>query len=138
MGCATLLCACNSRERETAPPAEAGTNAAAIAPSAAKPEFERLAGKWARADGDYLLELRSVDAQGNLEAAYYNPEPIHVSRAVAFKDSEGIQAVVELKDVNYPGCLYRLKYDAKNDQLHGTYYQAAMDTTYNVAFARAQ
>ncbi len=85
-----------------------------------------------------MIEIKGADARGNLDAAYFNPAPIRVSRAVAVSDSEGLKVMVELNDVNYPGCVYRLKYDRQVDQLFGTYYQAAMDETFNVTFARVK
>jgi hypothetical protein len=115
-----------------APPAAAATNAA----PALKPEFQRLLGKWLRPDGGYVLELKQVDADGKFEAGYFNPSPIHVQRAQGVRDSEGTRLVVELRDENYPGCIYKLTYDEKNDQLFGTYYQAAMNQTYDIAFGR--
>ncbi len=136
--CAALLSGCGPKQESASsatPPAPApATNA----PSARAIELQKITGKWQRADGDYLLDLKSADAQGALDAAYFNPAPIRVSRAVAVYDSEGLRVVVELNDVNYPGCVYRLKYDSQADQLFGTYYQAAMDETFNVTFSRVK
>ncbi|HWI58101.1 MAG TPA: hypothetical protein VNZ22_12805 [Bacillota bacterium] len=132
-----LLVSC-SQQSETAPaaPSAAATSTNTAAAPAIKPEFQKLTGKWLRPDGGYILEIKSVDAEGKLEAGYFNPDPITVSKAVALRDSQGTQVVIELRDVNYPGCLYRLKYDPKSDQLYGTYYQAAMDQTFDITFGR--
>ncbi len=117
-------------------PAEPGKAATPGPPSQPKPQLQKLLGKWERPDGGYVLELKSVDADGKFEAGYFNPGPIHVERAQGVLDSEGTRLIVELRDENYPGCIYKLQYDAKLDQLYGTYYQAAIEQTYDVAFGR--
>ena len=43
---------------------------------------------------------------------------------------------IELRDKNYPGCLYTLVLDRELGQLQGMYYQAAMRQTYPVRFIR--
>ena len=47
----------------------------------AENDFQRLAGRWLRTDGGYVLELRDIKKDGSLKAAYFNPRPINVSRA---------------------------------------------------------
>ena len=121
------------------PPAADGTSAATNPPAAltaSHPEFQKIKGKWERPDGGYILEIRNVDAEGKMDASYANPSPIKVSRALAYSEGGQTKVFVELTDVNYPGCTYKLVWDAKNDQLFGLYYQAAMQQTYDVAFAR--
>jgi hypothetical protein len=110
-------------------------------PEAAKPvaipaEYTKLVGKWLRPDGGYVIEIRKVDASGAAEAAYYNPNPINVSRAKALKDGEKTKFFLELRDVNYPGSTYSLEYDPGTDQLFGEYFQAALRETFDVTFAR--
>jgi len=101
-----------------------------------RPEFQKLTGKWLRPDGGYVLDLKTISADGKFEAGYYNPSPIHVSKAVAIQEGPATRIFVELQDVKYPGCTYSLTYDAKTDQLYGQYYQAAIQQTYDVAFGR--
>lgn len=115
--------------------AAAATNAAA-ALAKPNPAFEKITGRWERPDGGYILDLRNVDAEGKIEAGYYNPSPINVSGARAYAEGGETRVFVELRDVNYPGCTYKLTYDAKNDQLFGQYYQATMQQIYEVTFAR--
>jgi hypothetical protein len=98
--------------------------------------FDRLVGRWLRADGGYVLEIRSVSPEGRVEAAYLNPRPIHVARAEAARGGDIVTLLVELRDANYPGSTYRLWYDAGSDTLEGTYYQAVQQETYDVAFER--
>ena len=136
--CATLVSCGQKPAAESNPttPASQTPPPTTTAANAAKPEFSRLAGKWVRPDGGYVLEIKSIDAAGKLEAAYLNPNPIQVSQARALKDGDVTKVFIELRDVNYPGCTYSLSYDPKNDQLFGTYFQAAMNQTFDVAFAR--
>jgi len=119
------------------PPATAGAPATnTTAPPEAKPAFARLKGKWQRPDGGYVLEIESVAADGKVGAGYYNPDPIRVSRARVFEKEGSTRLFVELNDTGYPGCTYTLTYDAQHDQLFGDYFQAAMQQTFDVTFAR--
>ena len=97
--------------------------------------FHRLRGRWMRSDGDYVLDLRWVGSDGQVEVAYLNPRPVHVSRAEALEDDGRVKLLVELQDVGYPGCVYTLHYDADRDRMIGTYYQAAMRETFAVEFS---
>jgi hypothetical protein len=45
---------------------------------------------------------------------------------------------VELRDMNYPGSIYRLRYDKATDRLKGTYFQAVERRTFNIEFMRAR
>ena len=114
------------------------TTNAAPAAAAASPEVAKLVGKWERPDGGYILEIKSVDASGKLEAGYFNPNPINVSRAVGWRDKEETKVIVELRDINYPGSTYNLTYEPKTDQLYGQYFQATQQQTYEVTFARVK
>ena len=132
-----LLVSCGNKT-ETAPPQQApGTNAATSA-AAASPELVKLVGKWERPDGGYILEIKSVDASGKLDTAYFNPDSIHVERAAAMRDKGTNKVFIELNDVNYPGCTYNLTHDPQSDQLYGQYFQAAMQQTFDVVFARVK
>ena len=108
------------------------------APAAAPvPETVRkLFGKWLRADGGYVLELKSADKSGVMDAAYFNPKPIHVSRAVWMQGGAGLQVAVELNDVGYPGATYVLTYDPQADKLAGQYTQPQMQQTFDIEFVR--
>ena len=131
-----LNCGCKpANPSSSAVPAAANTNAVATV-AKPNPAFEKITGRWERPDGGYILDLRSVDAEGKVDAGYFNPSPINVSGARAYTESGATRVFVELRDVNYPGCTYKLTYDAKTDQLYGQYYQATMQQTYEVTFAR--
>jgi hypothetical protein len=144
LGAAT---ACGSRGAERAePPTPAlATAPAATAPAApavplASPAaiagFDRLLGRWLRPDGGYILEIRSVSPEGQVEAAYLNPRPIRVSRAEALREGGVLTLFVELRDVNYPGSTYKLVYDPGRDVLAGLYFQAMQQQTFDVEFVR--
>jgi len=128
-----LLVSCGGKT-EAPPATPAGqTNAE---PAEASPELAKLVGRWERPDGGYVLEIKSVDASGKADVAYYNPDPIKVSRAAAWRDKGVSKLAVELRDENYPGCTYTLEYSTQTDQLSGQYYQAAVQETYEVVFSR--
>ncbi len=45
-------------------------------------------------------------------------------------------AFVELRAPNYPGSTYTLVYDQEQDQLRGTYFQAALGQNFDVYLVR--
>jgi len=97
---------------------------------------QRLIGRWVRPDGGYVLDIRAVQAGGNLDAAYFNPNPIHVSRAEWRKETGGLSVFIELNDKNYPGATYRLRYYPDSEQLAGEYTQPLVQQTFDVYFVR--
>ena len=101
-----------------------------------KTSFDVLKGRWLRPDGGYILQIRTIDGGGKVDAGYFNPRPIHVSKAQASKEGGKIKVFVELSDVGYPGSTYTLTYDSKQDVLRGVYYQAAMKQSFDVYFTR--
>jgi len=101
-------------------------------------DVQRLEGRWVRPDGGYILELREIKKDGSVSAAYFNPRPIKVFRAVWNHTQGVISVLIELRDVNYPGSKYNLQYDPKADQLKGTYFQAVEKQTYFIEFVRAK
>ena len=105
-------------------------------PKSEQADFGVLPGKWFREDGGYLLEIKTVDAGGKLEAAYFNPRPISISKAEASRDESKIKVFVELRDENYPGCTYNLTYDSEKQLLQGVYFQAALQQSFDVVFTR--
>jgi hypothetical protein len=103
---------------------------------AADQGFEKLEGRWRRADGGYVLDIRKVRPDGAIDAAYLNPRPINVSKAQATLDGATVRVFVELRAPNYPGSTYTLTYDSKRDELYGVYYQAVEGRSFDVVFAR--
>jgi hypothetical protein len=101
-------------------------------------DLQKLKGRWLRPDGGYVIEIRQVDASGQLEASYFNPNPIRVVNSVAKHDGPAVKVYLELNDVNYPGCKYDLTYLPNRDLLVGTYFQAALQQTFDVFFQRTK
>ena len=97
---------------------------------------EAFMGRWIRPDGGYILELSKGREEGTLRAFYYNPRPINVARAEFTRNNETVAITVELRDVNYPGSKYNLRYNPRTDHLVGTYFQALHGETYRVEFMR--
>jgi hypothetical protein len=112
---------------------EAGSSAA----SDASP-YAPLTGRWQRTDGDYVLAINRVQPDGTVEAGYFNPNPIRVSRARASADVGKLELFVELRDSGYPGCTYKLTYDKAEKKLTGVYFQAAQQQSYDIVFVREE
>lgn len=143
--CALIMSLPTPRPAAVRPtPAETGSpppkpTAATNAPARTTPagsDYAKLAGKWVRPDGGYVLEIRNLDGQGRIEASYFNPQPIHVARAEASIADGQLRANVELRDSGYPGCTYKLTFDPQSDELRGEYFQAALQETFDVVFVR--
>jgi hypothetical protein len=109
-----------------------------VGPAAAenRSEFQKLKGRWRRPDGGYIVAINSIAESGAVDAAYFNPYPIHVGNAVVSRDSGRTKVFVELRDVNYPGSTYTLTYEPSSDQLQGIYYQAVEQQRFQVIFER--
>lgn len=135
---ACLLSACGKKTDAPLPAPPAADNATNQPAPVASPGrgFAKLIGKWERPDGGYVIEIKNVTDQGMMDAAYFNPNPIHVSRAEASSEGGGFKVFIELRAPNYPGSTYDLVYDAPNDQLTGIYFQAAYQQRYEVFFVR--
>ena len=134
---AVVLAGCGRTPEAVRPAEPAATGAVAVGTAPAVPDFQKLVGRWVRPDGGYVIEVRGFDAAtGRLEVAYLNPQPIHVGKAEARQEGGKLTVFVELQDVNYPGSTYRLTYFPQTDQLYGTYYQAALEQSFDVSFER--
>ena len=101
-----------------------------------KSDFEKLQGKWGRTDGGYVLEIKKVTADGNMDAAYLNPQPINVSKATASSEAGQTKVFVELRDRLYPGSYYTLTYDRGKNQLAGVYHHLGIGQQFDVVFVR--
>lgn len=101
-----------------------------------KSDFDKLKGQWVRPDGGYVLDIKFVNAEGGIDMAYLNPNPIHVSKAQASMKTGKLELFIELRDTNYPGNYYTLTYDADNDQLAGVYYHLGIQQQFDVFFVR--
>jgi hypothetical protein len=111
---------------------------APVSPQADQITKERLIGRWVRPDGGYVLVIRNVQDNGTLDAGYYNPRSINVSRAEWRRENDSFTVFVELRDRNYPGSNYTLHYFPEEDILVGTYFQAVHKQTFEIMFIRQQ
>jgi hypothetical protein len=98
--------------------------------------YNLLLGRWQRPDGGYIIEISRINPDGTMQAAYYNPQPINVSKAVMISKDSSIHLFIELNDVGYPGATYSLIYDRQKDALKGFYYQPAVQQRFDVFFMR--
>jgi hypothetical protein len=130
------------RQQES-PPVNQPSVAAAVGSqpavaAVAQPVFQRLKGRWLRPDGGYVIDVKSVDESGRMDASYFNPRSIHVAQAQASQEGATTKVFIELRDVNYPGSTYNLIYDPQTDRLAGIYYQAALQQSFDVFFVRIE
>jgi len=98
--------------------------------------FENLIGRWLRPDGGYIIEISSISADGRMDAAYLNPQPINVARAEASWKKGRQEVFIELQDTGYPGSTYTLDYNPAQDAFTGVYFQATLKQAFEVVFVR--
>jgi hypothetical protein len=79
---------------------------------------------------------RVAQPDGRLEASHFNPRPINVSRAEWHRSDDGLHVFVELREANYPGATYSLRYLRAIDQFAGDYFQPLHQQTFRVQFLR--
>ena len=121
---------------QTASECSAQTKTDAATETKDRAGFDVLKGRWLRPDGGYIIQVRNVEGGGKMDAGYFNPRPINVSKAEAKRDGGKIKVFIELSDVGYPGSTYALTYDPKEDVLRGVYFQAAVKQNFDVHFTR--
>jgi hypothetical protein len=102
----------------------------------AKSVHKELIGRWVRPDGGYTLLIKAVNGDGSIDAAYFNPNPINVSKAQVSTESGKINIFVEFRDVGYPGSYYTLVYDPDTDRLVGVYHHLVRKQNYDIYFVR--
>lgn len=134
LGTGLVLPACKRAENTpSATAAEAAPTPAADTPAA---NVAKVKGRWLRPDGGYVLAVTNIEPDGRAEAGYFNPNPVRVAWSTVKTEGGETKVKVELRDENYPGCLYKLTYVAEKDRLVGTYFQAQQQQTYEVEFVR--
>jgi hypothetical protein len=109
-----------------------------LALAQALPDFMALRGRWVRTDGGYVIEIKSVEPGGRMQAAYYNPNPINVSRAQAARSGAAVTVFIELRGPGYPGSTYTLIHDPQSDELKGIYHHAGLQKNFEVVFIRGE
>jgi hypothetical protein len=91
-----------------------------------------------RPDGGYVIEISKIYPDGKVDAAYFNPSPIHVSRSTVSEKDGLIELFIELQGQGYPGSTYTLKYNPEYDAMVGIYFQAVIQQSFEVIFQRKQ
>lgn len=97
----------------------------------------KLTGKWLRDDGKYTLEIKSVNDNGTLSVAYFNPKPIELGRTEWMMHKNKLHVLVELKGP-YILSNYQLVYDEETKRLVGTFFQTLEQETYSIYFERVK
>jgi uncharacterized protein (DUF2147 family) len=128
---ALVLCAIGRAGAQATAPASKPPAVAAD-----KTDLDVLKGAWVRPDGGYVIVIKGVGAAGELDAMYYNPNPLPFAKAQARRDGQLLRADFELRAGGYAGSTYTLGYDPANDQLKGIYYQAVAKQMFEVIFVR--
>ena len=85
------------------------------APSAAQSVVDVLKGTWVRPDGGYLIVIRNVGTQGQLDAMYFNPNQLPFAKAQVARVGSMMRISLELQAGGYAGSTYDLTYDAASD-----------------------
>lgn len=101
-------------------------------------DYSVLNGEWVRPDGGYMIRVNHARADGSVDAAYFNPNPIHVAEANVSLWKGLKKLFLKLQDKGYPGSTYTLYYFEEKDALAGFYFQANMGETFEVVFVRKQ
>lgn len=102
-----------------------------------KLDEQLLQGSWMRTDSDYRIEISNVQDNGVMNAQYFNPKPINVSKSEWMNTAGFLKIYLELRDENYSGSNYNLTYLPERDMLVGDYFQAVEGLTFYVEFARS-
>jgi hypothetical protein len=121
---------------EAAQPVAEEIQAPARTVTAKAVDVDRLVGRWLRPDGNYVLEIRSAGKDGKVDAAYFNPNPINVSKAEVSSEEGKTHLFVEMRDRGYEGNYYTLTYDPGLDRLAGVYHQLSIGQEFEVEFVR--
>ena len=95
-----------------------------------------LKGAWVRPDGGYTIAIKSIDANGRIDATYFNPSSLPFAKAQALPEGSTLRVFFELQAGGYAGSTYELTYDTASDRLNGTYYQAVVKQKFDVTFHR--
>ena len=95
-----------------------------------------LTGKWLRTDGPYTVDISSVKEGGELEVAYFNPNPIAGAKGSWRLQNGELSVFIILNDAAYEGSTYELTYNERSKNLVGLFYQAKAKHTYDVYFTK--
>ncbi len=99
-------------------------------------DVKKLTGRWKRLDGAYVIDIARTAKNGILDAAYFNPKPINVTRSLFMIKDGQIKIFIELNDEGYPGSEYTLTYYPDEDILKGKYFHGGLKKYFEVMFIR--
>jgi hypothetical protein len=133
LGLTLALASVDDATAQGAAPARGGGSPPA---TTARIDVDVLKGAWVRPDGGYRIAIKSVGANGQLEAMYFNPNPLPFAKARALPEGATLRVFFELQAGGYAGSTYELTYDPASDRLKGTYYQAVAKQKFDVFFVR--
>ena len=133
LGLVLALASVGTANSQAIAPATKGASAPAVAQ---RINVDVLKGAWIRPDGGYMIVIRNIDPNGQLEAMYFNPNPLPFAKAQASQQGATLRASFELRAGGYDGSTYELAYDPASDRLKGTYYQAVAKQKFDVNFVR--
>jgi hypothetical protein len=97
--------------------------------------LDTILGRWLRPDGNYVIQINSIDPKNQIDAKYFNPKPIKIIRAEVIP-GDNYRIFIEFDDEGYKGSSYDLIYDPAQDALSGKYFQATYGQTYQIGFIR--
>ena len=97
--------------------------------------LDTILGRWLRPDGNYVIQINSIDSKNQIDAQYFNPRPIKIARAELIP-GDNYRIFIEFDDEGYKGSSYDLIYDPAQDALSGKYFQATYGQTYQIGFVR--
>lgn len=121
-------------------PAAQGTVPAATgtaAPAAAQRSgLDVLRGAWVRPDGGYTIAIKSIGANGALDAMHLNPNRRPFANAQATREGGAPRVFLELQAGGHAGSAYDRAYDPASDLPRGVCYQAVARKWFEVRFAR--
>lgn len=100
------------------------------------PDYTVFMGEWQRTDGNYRIKVTSIGKENQVAVDYFNPNPIHISKAKVSTQQDLLRLDIKFQDSGYEGSSYKLYYYREKDALAGFYYQAVLDRTYKVIFFR--
>ena len=70
---------------------------------AANPDIASLKGTWVRLEGGYTIVIKNIGPNGELEATYFNPNPLPFAKAQASREGATLRAFFELRAGGYGG-----------------------------------
>ena len=100
-----------------------------------KIKLDVLKGAWVRPDGGYTIVIKSIGPNGQLEAMYFNPNPLPLRRP-GIAGRRNAARILRIARGGYNGSTYELSYDPASDRLKGTYYQAVAKQKFDIYFVR--